>query len=180
MNPDIKAVLDFWFGPGMQEKWFERSDDFDRQIVEQFGDLYERARLGELSDWSDSREGALALTIVLDQFPRNMFRGSSRAFESDQQARTLCRKVLAKGFDQQSTADERRFLYLPLEHSEALRDQKDSVAAFKALGDEDALDYAIQHHDIIARFGCFPHRNAVVGRENTAEETEFLKTHSGF
>lgn len=180
MNPEIKAVLDFWFAPGMQDRWFVRSDDFDRQIVERFGALYDRAHLGELSDWSDSREGALALTIVLDQFPRNMFRGSPRAFESDHQARCLCRKVLAKGFDQQSSIDERQFLYLPLEHSEALRDQKDSVEMYRALGDAEALDFAIRHHDIIAQFGCFPHRNAVVGRENTPEETEFLKTHSGF
>lgn len=180
MNAEIRSVLDFWFAPGMEDRWFKRSDDFDREIVSRFGALYERSRLGELNDWAETREGALALTIVLDQFPRNMFRGSPRAFESDHQARTLCRKVLAKGFDKASSLEERRFLYLPLEHSESLRDQKDSVEAFRQLADEEALDYAVQHHDIIAQFGCFPHRNAVIGRETTPDEAEFLKTHKGF
>jgi len=180
MNAEIKAVLDFWFAPGMEAKWFVRDAEVDSQIAERFSVLYERARLGGLDVWAETREGALALTIVLDQFPRNMFRNSPSAFESDQHARVLCRRNLAQGFDAQCTMAERQFLYLPLMHSEALRDQKDSVEVYRALGNDSALDFAIRHHDIIARFGCFPHRNAVLGRENTPEETEFLKTHSGF
>ena len=180
MNPEIGSVLDFWFAPGMEKKWFERSDEIDHEIRTRFGALYERARRGELDGWAETREGALALTIVLDQFPRNMFRGSPRAFESDHHARMLCRKVLAEGFDQESTFEERLFLYLPLEHSESMRDQKDSLKMYTALGNAEILDYALQHHDIIARFGCFPHRNHVIGRETTPEEAEFLKTHKGF
>lgn len=180
MNAEIKAVLDFWFAPGMEVKWFVRDADVDSQITERFAELYERARLGELDPWSQTRDGALALTIVLDQFPRNMFRNSARAFESDQYARVLCRRNLAAGFDAQCTMAERQFLYLPLMHSEALRDQRDSVEVYRALGNDSALDFAIRHHDIVARFGCFPHRNAVLGRQNTPEETVFLQTHSGF
>ena len=180
MNDEIQAVLDFWFAPGMEAKWFVRDADVDAEITARFAELYERGHAGSLDDWAETRLGALALTLVLDQFPRNLFRNSPRAFESDQKARTLCRAILARGLDRESTQAERQFLYLPLMHSEALRDQRDSVAAYQALGNADALDFAIRHHDIIAAFGCFPHRNAVVGRQNTPEETEFLKTHSGF
>ena len=180
MNDEIKSVVDFWFAPGMGDKWFDRSDEFDREIATRFGALYERAHRGELDDWAEVPEGALALTIVLDQFPRNMFRNSPRTYESDEKARAVCRANLARGFDQGRTLAERQFLYLPMEHSEALRDQKDSVEAYRALGNAEALDYAIQHHDIIARFGRFPHRNHILGRETTPEEQEFLKTHKGF
>jgi uncharacterized protein (DUF924 family) len=180
MNEDIRSVLDFWFAPGMEAKWFVPDADLDARIAERFAALYERGHAGALDAWAETRQGALALTLVLDQFPRNLFRNSARAFESDQKARTLCRNSLARGFDAQSSAAERQFLYLPLMHSEALRDQTDSVEAYRALGNADALDFAIRHHDIIARFGCFPHRNAAVGRPDTPEEIEFLKTHSGF
>jgi uncharacterized protein (DUF924 family) len=180
MNAEIRSILDFWFAPGMEEKWFVRDVDMDRQIAERFASVYERARVGALDGWAETREGALALTLVLDQFPRNLFRNSPRAFESDQQARILCRSNLARGFDRDSTPAERQFLYLPLMHSEALRDQKDSVKVYEALGDASTLDFAIRHHDIIAQFGCFPHRNEVLGRQNTPEEEEFLKDNPGF
>ena len=180
MDPDIRAVLDFWFAPDMEDSWFERSDAFDQQIRDRFGKLYDKARRGDLESWGETPDGALALTIVLDQFPRNMFRGTPRAFESDQHARMLCRSVLARGFDKGRSANERLFLYLPLEHSESLRDQRDCLDLFKTLEDDELLDFARQHHDIIARFGCFPHRNAIIGRPNTPEEEEFRKTHEGF
>ncbi|MBL0371377.1 DUF924 domain-containing protein [Rhizobium sp. KVB221] len=180
MNDEIKAVLDFWFAPERQAFWFERSDAFDEEIRQRFAALYERAKAGELNQWAQTSDGALALTIVLDQFPRNMFRNSPRAFESDQQARTLCRTILAEGLDQGRSVTERQFMYLPLMHSEALRDQKDSVDQYRALGDANTLDFAVRHHDIVARFGCFPHRNEVVGRHTTDEEAEFLKTNPGF
>lgn len=180
MEEQLRSVLDFWFAPGMQDRWFERSNEFDAEIASRFAALYEQARRGELDGWAETADGALALILLLDQFPRNLFRGSARAFESDQHARILCRAALARGFDRGRTSDERRFLYLPLEHSESLRDQRDCVDLFRALGDPEALDYAIQHYEIIARFGCFPHRNDAMMRQCTPEELAFLETHKGF
>ena len=122
----------------------------------------------------DSARGCLALIVLLDQFSRNMFRGTARAFAADAKALSVACAALDRGFDQEAPAVLRSFFYLPFEHSEVLADQERSVALFEALGDADGLDYAIRHHDIIARFGRFPHRNELLGRENTPEESTFL------
>ncbi|MBO9456338.1 DUF924 domain-containing protein [Paracoccus sp. R12_1] len=173
-------VRDFWFSDQMQPFWFKKSDDIDRQIIQLFGETYEAAHAGRLKHWLDGPEDALALGIVLDQFPRNMFRGSARSFESNDLALTVARQALADGHDQQLDPTRRQFLYLPFMHSEDLQDQERSVSLYEALGNEHSLHFAREHRDIVARFGRFPHRNAVLGRENTPEETEFLKTHDGF
>ncbi|PHQ72051.1 MAG: hypothetical protein COB97_00465 [Paracoccus sp.] len=173
-------VRDFWFSDQMQPFWFKKSDDIDRQIIQLFGETYEAAHAGRLKHWLDGPEDALALAIVLDQFPRNMFRGSARSFESNDLALTVARQALADGHDQQLDPTRRQFLYLPFMHSEDLQDQERSVSLYEALGNEHSLHFAREHRDIVARFGRFPHRNTVLGRENTPEETEFLKTHDGF
>ncbi|SNT68569.1 DUF924 family protein [Paracoccus seriniphilus] len=173
-------VSDFWFSPAVQPYWFQVSDEIDRQIIQLFGATYEAAHSGELADWPKDAAGALALSIVLDQFPRNMFRNSSRSFESNDLALAVARRALERGFDQQTDPTARQFFYLPFMHSEDLDDQEHSVALYEALGDANSLHFAREHRNIIARFGRFPHRNAVLGRSNTAEEEEFLKTHSGF
>ena len=173
-------VRDFWFSDQMQPFWFKKSDDIDRQIIQLFGETYEAAHAGRLKHWLDGPEDALALAIVLDQFPRNMFRGSARSFESNDLALTVARQALADGHDQQLDPTRRQFLYLPFMHSEDLQDQELSVRLYEALGNEHSLHFAREHRDIVARFGRFPHRNAVLGRENTPEEAEFLKTHDGF
>lgn len=173
-------VRDFWFSDHMQPFWFKKSDDIDRQIIQLFGETYEAAHAGRLKHWLDGPEDALALAIVLDQFPRNMFRGSARSFESNDLALTVARQALADGHDQQLDPTRRQFLYLPFMHSEDLQDQERSVSLYEALGNEHSLHFAREHRDIVARFGRFPHRNAVLGRENTPEETELLKTHDGF
>jgi uncharacterized protein (DUF924 family) len=175
-----RKVIDFWFSAGSEKLWFAVDPEFDREITEKFGDLYRYAYEGELSDWTRTAETALALVILLDQFPRNMFRGSPQAFQSDEQAREVSRIAIANAFDQQRSARERAFFYLPLEHSEDLLDQIECVKLYRRLQDEELLEYAVKHHDIIARFGRFPHRNAILGRQSTEEETEFLKTHKGF
>lgn len=173
-------VRDFWFSEDMQPFWFAKSDQIDRQIIQLFGETYEAAHAGRLSGWLGNAGDALALIIVLDQFPRNMFRGSGRSFESNDLALSAARVALDKGFDQAQEPTPRQFFYLPFMHSEELADQERSVRLYEALGNENSLHFAREHRDIVARFGRFPHRNAVLGRDSTAEETEFLKTHSGF
>lgn len=173
-------VLTFWFSEDTEKHWFVRSDALDEKIIEKFSALYVMARDGLLADWQGNAKGALALVIILDQFPRNMFRGSAQAFASDEKARLVAHAALEKHFDQSFSAKERQFFYLPFMHSENLEEQRRSLELYKALGNSFSLDFAQQHYDIIAQFGRFPHRNKVIGRENTAEETEFLKHHSGF
>lgn len=176
----FQDVLDFWFSDESRPFWFAKSDTFDRRIADRFGNTYEAAHAGRLDDWMDEPQGALALVIVLDQFPRNMFRGSPRSFESNDLALTHARTALERGYDRQQGDEGRQFLYLPFMHSEDLADQTRSVELYEKLGDAEALAFARDHRDIVARFGRFPHRNAVLDRDTTPDETEFLKTHSGF
>lgn len=168
-------ILDFWFSEHAKANWFVRSEAFDAEIRTRFLSTLEQAQHGELEGWSKDAQGALALTILLDQFPRNLFRNSSRAFASDAKALATTKAAIAQGFDLQLSSEQRQFFYLPFMHSEVLAEQEESLRLYAALGNAYALDYAQQHHAIIARFGRFPHRNAVLGRESTAEELEFLK-----
>ena len=166
-------VLAFWRAAG-EKKWFAKDDAFDAEIRARFLPTYEAAAGGKLSDWEATPEGALALTIVLDQFPRNMFRRDARAFAADAPARGVADRALARGFDQRVPSDQRLFLYLPFEHSETLADQERCCALFRALGNADLLRWAELHADIIRRFGRFPHRNAVLDRVTTPAEQTFL------
>jgi uncharacterized protein (DUF924 family) len=174
-------VLGFWFGdePGVRrEAWFKKNPDFDAEIRERFGAILARAAAGELDGLAATPQGCLALVIVLDQFPRNIFRDDGRAFATDGQALALAKAAIASGLDQQLTPLEREFFYLPFEHSEDLDDQRRSVELFRTLG-ADALEWAERHLVVIERFGRFPHRNAVLGREATAEEAAFLEEKPG-
>ena len=175
-SDDIAEVVEFWFGPGMKERWFECDPAFDAEVRARLGAPHERAAGGELGAWRDSAEGCLALIVLLDQAPRNLFRGQARAFATDAAARELTGHALAQGFEAALTQDQRGFLYLPLEHSETLDDQEASVRLTAALDEDPAWhDYAVRHRDIIARFGRFPHRNAALGRRSTPEEEAFLE-----
>jgi uncharacterized protein (DUF924 family) len=167
------AVLAFWRDAG-PDKWFKKDEAFDVAIRDRFLTTHEAAAQSELGHWETTPDGALALTIVLDQFPRNMFRGSARAFAADPMARAVADRALAHGFDQNVGPDERQFFYLPFEHSELLADQERSCALYRATGDAELLKWAELHADIIRRFGRFPHRNAVLGRLTTPEEQAFL------
>jgi uncharacterized protein (DUF924 family) len=166
-------VLDFWFsaGPG---KWFSKDDAFDAAIRERFLPVYEAAAAGRLTDWEASAEGALALIIVLDQFPRNMFRGSPRTFAADALALAVAKRAIVRGFDKELGLPKRNFFYLPFMHAENLADQEQCVALSREAGDPNTLKYAEQHADIIRRFGRFPHRNPMLGRTTTPEEQAFL------
>ena len=177
-----RDVLQFWFGdtPGARRKeWFTKDPAFDADIRARFLDLHEAAARGELAAWDDTSEGALALVVLTDQFPRNMFRGEARAFATDPIALAIARNVLARGWDAGMRPVERMFMYLPYEHSEVLTDQEKSLRLFEPLGafeeTKDTPDYARRHWEIVKRFGRFPHRNAALGRPGTPEEIEFLK-----
>lgn len=166
-------VLQFWFEahPG---DWFVKRAAFDEEIRTRFLSLHESAAAGQLDAWRQSPRSCLALVIVLDQFPRNLFRDTARAFATDPLAREAARAILDRGWDRTMTESERLFAYLPFEHSESLEDQDLSCALMKDF-DPKLRDYAERHRDIIRRFGRFPHRNGLLGRESTAAEIEFLK-----
>ena len=166
-------VVAFWREAGY-ERWFTRDEAFDGEIRARFLATHEAAAAGALNLWGETPEGALALLILLDQFPRNLFRGTPRAFATDALARTIADRALAKGLDQEVPPDLKGFFYLPFMHSENLVDQERCVALYEAAGDEKGLPYAVEHRDIIARFGRFPHRNPILGRAMTEEEAAFL------
>ena len=178
-NATIDEVLSFWRGAG-PDKWFTKDEAFDRQCRERFLLTHEAAARGDLDEWELSPDGALALCILLDQFPRNMFRGTRRVYQTDATALDVADRAIERGFDSQVEPALRGFFYLPFEHSENLADQERSVALHEAAGDEDGLTWARHHHDIIARFGRFPHRNAILGRESTPEELAYLAQEDAF
>lgn len=199
-DPRIEDVLAFWFGAAANDpdaieaeskRWFARDADFDAAIRERFAPLREDAVSGRLDAWLDTPRGRLALILLVDQFSRNLFRGDARAFEHDPLARRWSLDGIRTGDDRALRAIERVFFYLPLEHSESLADQQRAVDLFTNLRDEvpaalqdtfaGFLDYAQRHHDVIARFGRFPHRNGVLARDFTPEEAAYLaQPGSGF
>lgn len=178
-------VLHFWFGEpsspdygGYKSFWFQSSPVLDAQIRKQFADIYEEALNGKLSSLSESPEGSLALILLLDQFPRNMYRGTPQAFLSDPQAVKITKEAVSKKFDGLLNEVQRLFFYMPFQHSESLVDQEKSVELFKTLKDASSLKYAIEHYELIKRFGRFPHRNKILGRTNTLDETLYLNSES--
>ena len=173
MTPE--DVLRFWFEESQPKQWFEKDDAFDAAIRARFDAVHEAACAGTLDGWADTPSGALALIIVLDQFSRNLHRGSARAFAADGKALALATRMVDAGHDAGFPPVRRKFFYLPCEHSEVLAVQERSVRLFATLNDPRSDDYAERHRVIVARFGRFPHRNAALGRESTAEELAFLK-----
>ncbi len=185
MSPaSANEVLDFWFGDYARARWFAKDSVFDDEIRSRFGSAMTDAARGDLDTWAVDAGAALALVVVLDQFPRNAYRGKPAAFASDGKAREIAGLAIQRELDLATPLDRRGFFYLPFEHGEALADQERAVALFTRLvadspaGDRAAADeeltYAVRHHDIIRRFGRFPHRNAVLGRVSTPEELAFL------
>jgi len=166
-------VVAFWRAAGL-EAWFKKDAAFDDEIRRRYLATHEAAAAGQLSAWEHSADGALALLILLDQFPRNMFRGQARMFASDPLARAIAAGAIVRGFDAQVDKEMRGFFYLPFEHSEDPADQARAVTFYKAIDDADGLKWAELHADIIRRFGRFPHRNAALGRATTPEEQAFL------
>lgn len=172
-QPSPSDVIAFWRAAG-PAKWFGGGPDFDALIRERFGQSHLAAARGDLADWEKTAEGALALLLLVDQFPRNLYRHSAHAFATDEMARSIADRALAHGFDAKTDASLRAFFYLPFEHHEDAASQARAVALFEKLGDKMGLEYAQLHADLIARFGRFPHRNAVMGRISSAEEIAYL------
>ncbi len=166
-------VLALWRAAG-PDKWFEKDPALDAEISARFLPTYEAATAGRLSAWEATADGALALLIVLDQFPRNMFRGQARIFAADALACEVADRAIAHGFDRLVPDSERQFFYLPFMHSETLADQERCLALSRQYDDSEFAKYAVIHADIIRRYGRFPHRNPMLGRATTPEEQAFL------
>ncbi len=185
MQTSPAEVLDFWFGkegkPGYGEfksQWFQKDEAFDREVTNRFAGLYEEAAAGELKHWREEAESCLALVICLDQFPRNMFRGDARTHATDGKALDAAKYAIERALDRELPPAGRMFLYMPFMHAENVEDQRRSVELFEGLaaepGGPDVVEYAVGHREIVERFGRFPHRNGLLGRETTPEEAEFL------
>jgi uncharacterized protein (DUF924 family) len=192
MVSGYRDLLSFWFGEPSDAAfgkpralWFGKDAEFDARIRDRFGRLWEGARCGLLEHWREDALPLLAYIILTDQFPRNMFRGRPQAFATDAAALTAARIAVSRGHDRSLLPVQRLFVYLPFEHAEDAATQGESLRLFSGLSGDPAsasvIDYAHRHHDIVARFGRFPHRNAVLGRQSTDAETEFLlQPGSGF
>jgi uncharacterized protein (DUF924 family) len=177
-------VLDFWFGAAdspwrgrARKAWFVKSEDFDREVRDRFAPLCEKAGSGGLDHWRDTPLASLALVVVLDQFPRNIFRGTARAFASDGRALEVATGMVGRGFDRLLRPIECAFVYLPFEHAESIEAQRRSIELFGRLAEAGLshVEWAKKHYDVVERFGRFPHRNEILGRPSTPEEIEFLK-----
>jgi uncharacterized protein (DUF924 family) len=169
-----EEILAFWREAG-PERWYNKDAAFDAVIRSRFLPLWQKAAAGGLSPWETSNDGALALVVVLDQFPRNMFRDDIRTYSSDTLARAVADRAIARGADTRVERALLQFLYMPFLHSEHLADQLRSVELFRTIGNPENLQYAEGHADIIRRFGRFPHRNRILGRLTTSEEQAFLE-----
>ena len=171
----IREILDFWFSDEVRPLWFNSTPEFDELLRSRYEDVWGLARANSYDHWEQEPEAALALVIILDQFPLNMFRDDARQYSTEAHARRIAKSAIEQGFDQQLTRQQKAFLYLPFMHSESIEDQNTSVALYEKAGLEDNLRYAIHHREVIKRFGRFPHRNEVLGRDSSEEELEYLQ-----
>lgn len=176
----IDELLSFWFSPPMQSHWFRSTPQLDEQIRSRFEGLWQRAAQGQLRHWEQTARGALALVILLDQLPLNMYRGQARSFSTEPLSREVAQRALARGFESELEPQQQAFLFMPFMHSERLQDQDRAVALFEAAGLKDNLKWARHHREVVRRFGRFPHRNAVLGRTDTDEERAYLASEDAF
>lgn len=179
VHDDAREVLDFWFDEVPPEKWFAKDDALDAAIADRFARIRDDIVANKAQGWRTDAETVLAAVVALDQFSRNLFRGSAEAFAADPLALELTQLAIAKGWDEQLSPEQRVFLYMPLMHSEDAAVQAESIAAFTRLGIANNLQFAHDHADVIVRFGRFPGRNAALGRKTTAEEAAFLAEGGG-
>ena len=176
-------ILKFWFEETSPDQWFQKNADFDSEIRNRFEGDYVCAARGEYDHWMETAKGSLALIIMLDQFPRNMYRDTASMFSTDDKALSVARHAIAKNFDHMLNSNERAFMYLPFEHSESMEDQKESLNLFAQLKDDNPVyyDFAVKHFKVIEKYGRFPHRNAILNRHSTQSEEEYLvNSNSGF
>jgi len=180
MNIAAKEIVDFWFSDRVKQQWFSSNSELDKEIVEKYEALWEKASLGELDDWSEDPDGCLALVIILDQFPLNMFRGEAKSFKTERRSAEIARHALEKKLDRKIEKEKLAFLYMPFMHSEDLADQELSVKLYRENDLETNIGFAEHHRDIIRRFGRFPHRNSILGRESSAGELQYLASEGAF
>ena len=180
MPCEPRDILDFWFSEPVSSHWFSATPELDQEIADRFHRLWGLARDGQRDHWLTSAEGCLALVIVLDQFPLNMFRGRAGSFATEGQSREVAGFAIRRGFDQLLSDSQRAFLYLPYMHGESLQDQDRSVELFEAAGLKANLAFARHHRELIRRFGRFPHRNAILGRQSSREELDYLASDEAF
>jgi uncharacterized protein (DUF924 family) len=177
---EIKELLSFWFSEPVKKLWFNSTPEFDAELKKKYLHFVERAKRGELDGWVSDAHGALALVIILDQFPLNIFRQQALSFATEGKARQVADLATKKGLDQLLSSEQKAFLYLPFMHSEDLADQDKSVELFEKAGLTENLRYAKHHRELIRRFGRFPHRNRILGRESSAEEIAYLNSKEAF
>ncbi|MCU7931699.1 MAG: DUF924 domain-containing protein [Candidatus Thiodiazotropha sp. (ex Codakia rugifera)] len=173
-------IIEFWFSKRVAPLRFNSTPAFDQEVSDNYLPLWQNAENGQLDHWLETKEGCLALVIVLDQFPLHMFRNQAESFSTEQQSRDVAEHAIACGFDAQLPLDQKAFLYLPFMHSESLSDQERSVSLFESAGLNDNLKWAKHHRDLIQRFGRFPHRNTLLGRESSTEELTYLSSKEAF
>jgi len=175
-----EQLVDFWFSERVQKMWFNSTKDFDKELYDDYYQTYESAFNGELDHWGESSLGSLALVIILDQFPLNMFRNTARCFESENKALQTAMAAIKNKQDLALANEQKMFIYMPFMHSEKLQDQDRAVELFTAVGLDGNLKFAKHHRDIIRKYGRFPHRNAILGRTSTTEETAYLESENAF
>ena len=175
-----QSLIDFWFSKEASSYWFNSTEAFDQRLRDDYAALWQQARDGELEDWKEHASGCLALVILLDQLPLNMFRGAAKSFSTEAQSREVAALALERGFDVDMDAEHKAFLYMPFMHSENLDDQAKALELFNQPGLESNYRFAKHHYGIVEQFGRFPHRNVILGRENTAAETEYLNSKQAF
>ncbi|MFV2056938.1 MAG: DUF924 family protein [Thiohalomonadales bacterium] len=180
MEKNFETLIDLWFDPKVKPLWYNSTQAFDSQLRQDYLELYHSALTSNLQHWQETALGSLALVILLDQIPLNIFRGEAECFAAEQVSRDVATDAITRGFDKALNGEQKAFLYLPFMHSEDISDQDKSLALFKEAGLNDNLKYAEHHRDIILRFGRFPHRNSILGRVNSKAETEYLASENAF
>ena len=175
-----QALVDFWFSETASQYWFKSTEAFDQQLRDDYAELWQQAKDGQLDSWKAQPMGCLALVILLDQLPLNMFRGTAKSFSTEAQSREVAAMAIDQGFDVDMDSKHKGFLYMPFMHSEEMLDQERSVDLFNQPGLEDNYRFAKHHYGIVERFGRFPHRNEILGRENSNTEIAYLNSKQGF
>jgi len=176
----IEQVLNFWFTKPISDHWFSSTPEIDQFITDNYGSIWEQAKEGDLNLWKESADGCLALCIILDQMPLNMFRGTAKSFSTEQQAVEITKHAIEKGFDNEIRIDRVSFLYMPLMHSENMNDQNLAVLCFEKAALENNLHFAKHHRGIVEKYGRFPHRNEALSRKSSQAEIDYLTSDKAF
>ena len=180
MNTSPQQIIEFWFSDRIKNQWFSSTPELDKEIFRKYGSIFDDASIGMLDDWMNDPEGSLALIILLDQFPLNMFRGQAKSFQTERKAIEVAFNAINNKYDQKLERDKRVFLYMPFMHSESLQIHQQALLLFSEPDFGHTLTFEKQHFDIVKQFGRYPHRNEILGRSSTALEEQFLMQHEGF